>query len=353
MRKSHLLAAMLHKIGAARALDAFWGPNRLTVLAYHRIAEVGPDFDHYLPNVSAAPDLFARQMDWVAQRFHVIDLAALRAFVEEGKTLPPRPLLITFDDGYLDNYQNAYPVLRAHGFPAVIFLITGKMDHPARPWWDECAYYFLHTPRQQATLPLIGPSDLSTPEQRTTAREALMRRLKTVPESEQQAALHALPDALGVSILPEPPLFVSWDQVRELVANGIACQPHTETHPILTRIPPDEARRQIAGSRARIAAETGQDVSAFAYPNGTLADYSRDTIQVLRETGYTLAFTLSPGPLRAGQVQRHPFEIPRVYLSRRDTLETFIMKVMGLPVLADRRRFVAGSYYPGRSRQAP
>src|SRR5262249_33831995 len=141
------------------------------------------------PNVSASPAMFARQVAYVAKHFNVIDLAALREFIQLGRPLPSRPLLITFDDGYLDNYSNAYPVLRQYGLPAVIFLVTDWIGTPTIPWWDECAYLFQHTTTTHAVLPLIGERSLAVPDQRIAARDALMRALKQVPESQKQAAM--------------------------------------------------------------------------------------------------------------------------------------------------------------------
>jgi peptidoglycan/xylan/chitin deacetylase (PgdA/CDA1 family) len=343
MRKSQLLATAFVHSGAVQVFDMAWGKERLTVLAYHRILDPSsPGFDEYEPNVSATPELFAREMEYVAKHFSVIDLAALRAHIEQGTPLPPRPLLITFDDGYLDNYQNAYPILKQRGLPAVIFLITEKMDHPTRPWWDECAYYFHHTPRQQAKLPILGDTDLSAPALRRAARESLMSQMKTLPETDKLAVLHDLSSALDVALpANDARMFITWDEVRELVANGVACQPHTDNHPILTRVSPDEMRHQLIASKTRIEQETQQDVYAFAYPNGTPDDYDRATIDTLRDTGYSLAVTLFPGPMLAKHVRRHPFEIPRVYLSHRDTLDRFIMKVMGVPALLEFPRFVS------------
>jgi peptidoglycan/xylan/chitin deacetylase (PgdA/CDA1 family) len=340
--KKKILAAALYRGGVPKLLNTYWGPDRLTVLAYHRITDPTPSqFSYYIPNISATAEMFARQMEYVAQHFNVIDLAALRAFIEQGSPLPPRALLITFDDGYLDNYANAYPVLRAYKFPAVIFLMTRGMDDPTPAWWDACGYYFQHTQRIQANLPLIGACDLSTTELRTAAREALMRRLKQIPESQKQEAMHMLPTALDVAPPPrEPRLFMNWNEVRELVANGVACQPHTVTHPIMTRIDPDEVRRQLAESRARIEQETGQITTTFAYPNGTSADYNADTMQALRETGYTIAFTLTPGPMRIADVKQHPLQIARVFVGYKDSFESFVMKVMGLPALTSRPELV-------------
>lgn len=341
MRKSHLIASVFHKTGGSRILDMMWGKNRLTVLAYHRIIDsYTDDFNYYQPNVSATPEMFKKQMDFVAKRFNVIDLNALVDFIEHGTALPPRPLLITFDDGYLDNYENAFPILKSHGFPAVIFLMTTAMDNPTmRPWWDACAYYFQHTQKSTISLP-FGTFEITSPENRIPVREAVMRQLKKLPEVEKQEIIASLPEATDVEPPNDSPLFVNWDQVRELVANGVACQPHTVTHPILTRIPDDEIQRELTESRDRIKSETGQSITAFAYPNGTPADYNKIAIETLQSLDYKVAFTLTPGPAKFGKVKQHPMQIPRVYLGRRDTFEIFVTKVMGLPALTDKTKFI-------------
>ncbi len=342
MRKSHLLASALLKLSAPRMADTLWGPDRLTVLVYHRIADPdAPDFRYFRPNVSATPQVFRRQMAYVAEHFNVIDLARLQAFIRDGCPLPPRPLLITFDDGYLDNYTNAYPVLRDYRLPAVIFLITDQMDNPLPPWWDQCAYYFQCTDKSRAQLPFIGEYDLATPQQRMMVCHTFINKLKRVPEIYKQRAMHELQTILDV---PPPPegerLFVSWQQVRELVDNGIICQPHTVTHPILAQIDYAEMARQLYDSRCRIEAETCQPVLAFAYPNGLPGDYTPDALRAVREAGFSMAFTHKPGPVRAATARQHPLEISRVAVDRRDTFEMFVMHALGLLTAWQRPAFV-------------
>ncbi|NWF71322.1 MAG: polysaccharide deacetylase family protein [Chloroflexi bacterium] len=345
MKKAHLLAEVLHKVGLTRGLNVFWGRDRLTVLAYHRIIEWDtPEFRDYEPVVSATPAMFEQQMTFVAEHFNVIDLAALQAYLFDNKPLPERPLLITFDDGYLDNYQNAYPVLKKHGFPAVIFLVTSRMDDPARLWWDVCGYAFRATRKNSAALPYIGQQPLASAAERRAARELLMLHLKHIPDEQKQAEMQQLCAALDVSLPADERLFVTWDQVRELVANGIACQPHTVTHPIMTRVSYDEQKRQLTEARARIIDETGQKADAFAYPNGAPGDYDAATLRALRETGYSTAFTLTSGPMSSSAARRHPLQIKRVYLGYRDSFEVFALKTMGLEAFIDRAPFVPGEH---------
>jgi peptidoglycan/xylan/chitin deacetylase (PgdA/CDA1 family) len=150
--------------------------------------------------------------------------------------------------------------------------------------------------------------------------------------------LDRLQVALNVDLPTDPPVFMNWDQVREMVAMGIACQPHTVNHPILTRIGPEQMRRELVDSRDQIAEQTRQEVVGFAYPNGMPGDYDQSTMQTLHDLGYGLAFTLSPGPVALKKVRERPLEIERIFLLYQDTLEAFIMKVMGADALLARVR---------------
>ncbi len=338
-----MLAKVLYRVKADKFMDAYWGRSRLTVLAYHRINDsYAPDFDFYGPNVSATPEMFERHLEYIGKNFNVVDLQAVVDFVENGKPLPARPLLITFDDGYLDNYEFAFPSLKKYGFPAVIFLMTrGMTNTNERPWWDECAYYFFHTRKTSADLPLIGKLEFPTPQERENVREKLMKQLKLIPEAEKRASLDKLQHVLEV---PSPSMngqiFMNWEQVRELVANGITCQPHTVNHPILTRISETQVYEEIKQSRDHIQQETGQDIVAFAYPNGRVADYNQAALNALREYGYKVAFTLTSGPMPNGDVKKHPLEIRRVYLGRRDNFEVFVMKAMGASAFGEPPAYV-------------
>src|SRR5512140_1008376 len=100
---------LAHQTGLIRAGRGLWARS-LTVVNYHRIDYPDrKDFDSFKPNVSATPAEFDRQMDYLAQWFHVVSLKEVVAWLDGEKDLPPYAALITFDDGYLDNYTSAYP----------------------------------------------------------------------------------------------------------------------------------------------------------------------------------------------------------------------------------------------------
>jgi len=329
MRKRQLIAQALRYSGTLGVLNyGYWGSGRLTVLAYHRITDVNaPDFYGFAPNVSASVSDFEKQMKWVSENFNVIDLDQLRQYILADATLPPRPLLITFDDGYQDNYDNAFPILKKYNLPGVIFTVTGRMTNPTPLWWDVCAQAFRESKVSEADLPYIGVRQINE-----STQSEFMEAVKKYPTAEIDSAIEQLCTALQVT--PEAKaLFFSWDEVRELVDNGVACQPHTVTHPIMTRIPLEQRVEELKQSRDDLLEHTNQTVDTFAYPNGTPVDYDKETIMALHELGYKMAVTLSPGPERLATVKRYPMQIRRVFLSYRDTLDIFITKVMGLPAL--------------------
>lgn len=323
--------------------DAVWGRDRLTVLAYHRIVDLEGDGTEFDPDVvSASPAGFERQMRFVARDFSVVALEDLHESLATGRPLPERPLLITFDDGYRDNHAHAFPVLRGMGLPAVVFIITGAIGTDRVMWWDELAFLLGRTERDAAELPLAGPRDLSTPAARREARAEMLRRLKAVPDGRRARAMDELRDVLEVPPpAPPAPLFMGWEQVRELVANGVECQPHTHDHPLMIRVDPVRARDEVERSAAIVRERTGRPALAFAYPNG---DYDASTIRALRDAGIAMAFTMRLGPARPEAVRRAPFEIARVPLDASDTWDLFRLKVSGgLSAI-----FRARSWRPGR-----
>lgn len=339
MGKRELVAKLIRRSGSLSLLDRWWGNERLTVLAYHRVGDYDLDtFPYFAPNISATTAMFRQQMAYVAEHFNVIDLHTLRDYVRGQGDLPERPLLITFDDGYYDNYASAAPILREFNFPAVIFIVTGRMDDQSPLWWDEVAYYFHTTQSRAANLPLIGQVSLTTLDEKGAAMYAYSEALKRLPEDEKHDYVAQLPELLNTAPLQpaEHQMFMNWEQVRELWSDNIVSQPHTHTHPILTRIPLDAARDELQTSAEMIRRETGQDAFAFAYPNGQPADYSPDIMQTMRELNIELGFTLSAGPMPRVDIRQYPLQIRRVFLGIGDTFDVFAAKVMGIPALIDR-----------------
>ena len=300
--------------------------NSLTVLNYHRIDDPDrADFDTFKPNVSARPEDFDRQMDYMARWFNVVSTRQLVDFLRGGKPLPPHAALITFDDGYLDNYTNAYPILRKYNFPAIIFLTTNHIESDLPFYWDLIAYCFYHTQLNHIQFPNGTRREWTGRAEAEQVSGELIASLKVLSEDEKRAWVARLPEMLEVTIPAGffRNLMVSWDQVREMNQNSIEFGGHTMNHPILTRVPLERAKEEIIGAKARVDKELGKETVGFAYPNGLENDYNADIQRVTEDAGCGAAFTLLNGPSQLAEVKGEPFAIRRIFISHKHTLPQF------------------------------
>lgn len=263
-------------------------PPGVIVLMYHRINGA----DESLPGLSV--DMFREEMRWVSEHCEPIRHGELIARASEPRSARPA-VLVTFDDGYRDYHDLAYPVLKRFGIPAVVFLATSFMDEGGMIWTDQVHWAAVST--RESRVPLPWGEKATLPATTRAEREELSRTargyLKKLPDAERQALLPELLQRLG-----EPPArdrqMLSWDEVRatlELTEYG----GHSHTHPIMSRLSRERAEAEIRTCRDRISAETGRTPTTFAYPNGGPADYTEETKELLRQNGFTLGFSTSEG----------------------------------------------------------
>ncbi len=323
-----------YKTGLTNQVRHIWGASRLTVLAYHRIVDYRQAaFDMFVPNVSATPAMFAEQMDFVAQHFNVVSLAELHHWLAEKRPLPPNPLLLTFDDGYRDNLQHAFPILKQYNFPATIFLATNYIGKKKPFFWDLVAYCFHHTKKETVNLAHMGQQHWTNQAEQIVVTKRWLEVLKHLPNDEKETAVRQLPQQLEVTLSENAfdGICLTWDEVRTMFkSNLITFGAHTQNHPILTRILIEEAAHEIIGSQARIEAEIGSKIDTFAYPNGQASDFNSRLMNILQKNGFTSAFTLIAGPAKAKEVHQTPLAIRRIFLGHKDTMPRFAAKVMGV-----------------------
>jgi len=114
------------------------GTATVPVLMYHHIAVAGADADAIRRDLSVPPEAFAAQLSYLASNgYHPVSLSDLLDHLNTGRPLPPKPIVLTFDDGYVDNYTAAFPALQRHGFKGTFFLITDFAGHGEYMSWDQ------------------------------------------------------------------------------------------------------------------------------------------------------------------------------------------------------------------------
>jgi peptidoglycan/xylan/chitin deacetylase (PgdA/CDA1 family) len=216
----------------AVAIGANGNGNRsLRVLMYHKVNDL-PENPLTMP-----VSVFDEQMDQLRDLgYTVVDLEAVLAHYSEGEPLPPQAVLITFDDGYHDNLDNAAQVLKKYGYPAVLFVPIGYLDdrHPL-------------------------------PHEERLAAQGILNRT------------------------------IDWEEMADLERAGIRIESHGISHRPLADLELDEAAREIALSKLRLEEKLDRAVRAFSYVKGSEAHYKPVHLSLVRQAGYDVAFTAVSG----------------------------------------------------------
>lgn len=252
---------------------------------------------------------FRRQLELLRRRRRVVPLAELLDALRAGAEARGM-LAITFDDGYLDNFTCAAPVLADYRMPATFFLATGFIGAARWMWNDRLEAALDAAPAGEYTVPCLGERlRLGATRDRMPVLRQIKRRLKQLHWREADAWAAEIGRVLGFTS-SEPTShyrFMNWDQVRALAREGFEIGAHTVNHALLSRVPRAEAEREIVDSRNRIVAEVGTCSPTFCYPNGKRADYTCETVKFCR-TNFSAALSAEAGAARVGEL----FELPRL-----------------------------------------
>jgi peptidoglycan/xylan/chitin deacetylase (PgdA/CDA1 family) len=329
MGKKEILAGCLDR---ARIIDvcntvsrtAFTG-QCVSILAYHRVFDIDPcsyPFDAEL--VSASEEAFDRQMRYVARNFDVITFSELRSCLGAG-SIPKRPLIITFDDGYMDNYTVAFPVLKGRGLTATIFLATSHMDTGEPFWFEKVSYWIKKTGRKEIRLSSgRDVHEYRLSGDRLGAIKDIQDLLKSVDEAGHSRLMASLEHETGVSIRQEDlslAMPLSWKEVKEMSSAGIEFGSHSSTHLNVAKVTDERLWAEIDGSRRSIEEAINRPVAVFSYPFGGINAFSRRTGERLRQAGYEFAVSYLDGINRVGSMDA--FEMKRVHVERYDSFSLF------------------------------
>lgn len=304
LRRAIKRAAQVTVAATAPLAWRVWRRPTLLVLMYHRVL---PRNDERLlyeqPGMWVYPETFAMHLQTLRRHFEIVRLADWLERAQNGERLPPRACAITFDDGWRDNYEYAYPILRSEGVPATIFLCSDLVGTD-RQFWPERLATFLRSldagvradDRRQLTwleelVPALRSSTYSADvESIDRAIEAAKKRYSD--DSMARLLDEAMPTINVRENRNENPL-LDWEQVMEMRdSNTFDFGSHTRTHTRLSRgVGQATLRDQIAESKRVLEAKTRSRIQLFCYPNG---DFSPEAYAMVR-CAYRGACTTRPG----------------------------------------------------------
>lgn len=273
----------------------------LTILAYHRIMERTEDFAFDEGVISASPEDFERQVRFFKDYFSLITFRDLKKCLEDGRDFPFPPLIITFDDGYKDNYMHAFPILKKHEVPATVFLSVNHIETGQPYWWDEVAFYMKAANKSGVEI------------------EDFLQSLKVIPNNERIERIAALSQSAGADPSHMERQSLTWEEIMEMHKGGIEFGSHTMTHPVLSRVNnQDDLEFEIRQSKKVIEERLGSEVVVFSYPVGGQHGFNNSIREKVKEAGYDFTATYIHGVnyFKEGTIDRH--NLKRVALDRND-----------------------------------
>ena len=299
--------AALNLMVAAGAFAPFRIANRskALILMYHRFSETDD-------SVSTSARTFDEQLAYLKAHYHLVPLSEIAEYISSGTNLPPGLAAITIDDGFIDAYEVAFPLLRRHNAPATLFVVTDFVDRKTWVWTDKLRFLTLQSEVEEFESTLNGHSlrfELKGRWSRLDAATQVNDMLKNLPEVEKEEAIEQVAVTLGVSLPALPPSEyapLTWDQAREMDSNGVEIASHTLTHPILTLLDDEQLRRELQESRSRLEAVLGHEVRSFCYPNG---NYDERVLKEAACAGYTCAVATVHG---LNDQQSNPLALQRI-----------------------------------------
>ncbi len=282
--------------------------NRCYILMYHMIPDTPTGF---YPEVSKTD--FEIHIAHLAANYNIISLTEYVRRIKNNESLKGC-VVITFDDGFKDNYVNAYPVLKKYNVPATIFLLAGRIEDGLPPWFIKFRYMFMMTEKEILDIKLGEQSfhlSLHSRDERKTGSSIIMNHLQKSEDDKRLEYISKLEDGLEIDDFSGlDNIMMTWDEIKEMADNNIEFGAHTINHPVLSRLPYSKAQEEIAASKTLIEDKIGRKMTTFAYPFGKRDMYNKDTIEILKKLSFECSVTTEIGP---ADHTSNLFQIPRCF----------------------------------------
>lgn len=321
--KRELFAECVDKTPLRGLLHLLMHRPGLVVVNYHRLGSAsGSMLDGGV--FSATAEGFEEQVKVLRDNFRMLTLSDVVALASHNFVIKEPSALITFDDGYRDNIELGLPVLLKCGVPASFFIPTDYIDHPRLPWWDRISYIIKQTTKKHIALNDGLQIDLEK-DSRESAIKTLLTYYKRSAGAKPEAFFSLLEERAEVSvdtISLGKELFMSWDQIIELVRNGMGIGSHAHSHEILAQLSDAAELEELQVSKRILENRLGAPVTTLSYPVGKRdIAFTERTKRNAAAAGYAVAFSFDPGINRSKKTD--PYEIKRIAVESEDSLAMF------------------------------
>ncbi len=258
------------------------------ILTYHRFSEsydglidIEPAFTHLVND-------FKKELNFFQRYFDIVPLDTIVDKLKKREMFQRPTVAITIDDGYKDTYELLFPILKEKNIPATIFLTAGFIGTDKKIWIDQLAENIATTTRENIRLNGIlfnQTFPLFNLNQKRRLYRILINTLKEMDVNIRDKNLHTIEDKLAGN-KSNTPVMLTWEQIHAMYKNNISFGAHTCTHPILTKMPLEDAKREILDSKKMIEEKLGIKVKHFAYPNGRSQDFNEELCVYCKQVGF-------------------------------------------------------------------
>jgi peptidoglycan/xylan/chitin deacetylase (PgdA/CDA1 family) len=275
--------------------------RRPLILGYHRVVE---DFASAarteMPSMLISTTMFERHLEWLGQQFRFVSLDEIGEHAAAGIPFDEPVVAITFDDGYEDVYQYAYPTLKRKGIPAAIFVVTDLIGQKHWQIHDQL-YYLLargfaewDDPRRELLAILedlhIAPAVFRPRGSTRSAVSAIAAILPSMSQSDVTRFMDAMGATVG-NTRHDIPQAVTWSMLDQMRRSGFTIGSHTKSHVSLPMEPIETATEELTGSKCALERHFGEPVVHFAYPGG---HFTPTVVDRVAGAGYQFGYTACP-----------------------------------------------------------
>lgn len=310
------------------------------VIVYHRFGDISSD--HIGHRISGRE--FEEHLKIIKQYFKVMTLGGYLERVVQNKTIPWNTLIITIDDGYMDFYNIAYPLLKKYKLKATLFPVVNFVEKQIWLWPDRIQYAIEKTKKIKIQFHFHGKDfnlQFYSMREKFIAFKKLSDYSISIEDQSKWELIRYFETLLKVVPPSIPPAFfssVTWEQLKEMQNNGVEIGSHTLNHPILSKILIEDLNTEIGISKQRIEEKLNCNISSFCYPNSAPPDINEKVVEAVKIAGYQGAvFSTIPG-------NDDLFKIPRIaatnskteFMWKISTLESIFTRTPDLKTFASR-----------------
>ena len=287
-------------------LKRLTSPGALHILTYHRVLPIQQSVCYPFQGMVMPRDAFEAQMAYLAESYVVLSFAQGIERLQNGN-LPKKSVVVTFDDGYRDNYEFALPILKKYEIPATFFVVTDAVEQRIRLWWDEVAEAIrLLSLREPLTKEEREPlpswvcdtlNKLSEKNKHQNVADELVHAMNDVSLRDRMMIRESLLHLVHNDMSVIQDLMLTWGQVEEMYLSGMSFQAHTRTHAFIDELPEDEARKEVQDCVSSLKSKLNTSIQYFSYPRGR---YSEALQPLLENEGIHAAVTTDQGMNHSG-----------------------------------------------------